>query len=135
MTGLSQSVYSEATVKLPTPGPLGQDYLIQLAGGLAVVLLSIVVFAWILKKLNRLPNKGQSPLEVVATLSVGQRERLVVVRSGNLELLLGVAPGSIAKLHVLSDHGVNHSTSHRTNDLTSADFSAFMPETSASDSK
>ncbi|MBV1932694.1 MAG: flagellar biosynthetic protein FliO [Porticoccaceae bacterium] len=135
MTGLSQSVCSDAIGKPATPGPLGQDYLIQLAGGLAVVLLSILALAWILKKLNRLPNKGQSALEIVATLSVGQRERLVVVRSGNLELLLGVAPGSIAKLHVLSDNGVNYSASHRTGDLKSAHFSAFMPETSVSESK
>ena len=92
--------------------PEGQGYFIQLIGGLVVVLLSILALAWLLKKLNRLPSKGQNILEIVATLSVGQRERLVIVRSGEVELLIGVAPGNIAKLHVLSSSVSGNSTTH-----------------------
>lgn len=84
------------------PGGNG-SYVLQLVSGLAIVLLSIVVLAWLLKKLNRLPHKGAEVIEIIATLSVGPRERVVVVRSGGLKLLLGVAPGNVSKLHVLTD--------------------------------
>ena len=103
--------------------PAGQDYLVQLIGGLAVVLLSILALAWMLKKLNRLPNKGQSDLEIVATLSVGQREKLVIVRSGEVELLLGIAPGSVAKLHVLSGESGNSASQSK-----HSDFASLMPD-------
>ena len=56
-----------------------------------------------MKKINRLPNKGQDALDIVASLSVGPRERLLIVRSGNARILLGVAPGQIASLHVFDN--------------------------------
>ncbi|PCJ35256.1 MAG: flagellar biosynthetic protein FliO [Cellvibrionales bacterium] len=73
-------------------------YFLQLVSGLGVVLLSIAVLAWLLKRINRLPNRDLKDLELIASLSVGQRERVVIVRAGNTELVLGVAPGSISKL-------------------------------------
>mgnify|MGYP003384755933 FL=1 len=73
-------------------------YFLQLVSGLGVVLLSIAVLAWLLKRINRLPNRDLKNLELIASLSVGQRERVVIVRAGTTELVLGVAPGSISKL-------------------------------------
>lgn len=114
-----------------------QGYFFQLVAGLAIVLLSILALAWILKKVNRLPNKGQSAMAVEATLSIGQRERLVIVRSGDLKLLLGVSPGRISKLHVFSEditdadssqlsHQGSHQDSH-------PEFSTFMSDASKED--
>ncbi len=73
-------------------------YFLQLASGLGVVLLSIAILAWLLKRVNRLPHRDLKNLELIASLSVGQRERVVIVRAGSTELVLGVAPGSISKL-------------------------------------
>jgi len=73
-------------------------YFLQLLSGLGIVLLSIAVLAWLLKRINRLPNRDLKDLELIASLSVGQRERVVIVRAGTTELVLGVAPGSISKL-------------------------------------
>lgn len=77
-------------------------YFLQLVSGLGVVLLSIAVLAWLLKRINRLPNRDLKDLELIASLSVGQRERVVIVRAGTTELVLGVAPGSISKLGEIS---------------------------------
>jgi|GEM_PF-670998 len=73
-------------------------YFLQLVSGLGVVLLSIAVLAWLLKRINRLPNRDLKNLELITSLSVGQRERVVIVRAGTTELVLGVAPGHISKL-------------------------------------
>ncbi len=93
-----------ATPLAPTSG----GFMLQLLSGLVMVLITIVVLAWLLKKVNRLPNKGQDAMEIVATLSLGPRERLIIVRSGDLKLLLGVAPGHIATLHVLAGEDAAH---------------------------
>lgn len=73
-------------------------YFLQLVSGLGLVLLSIAVLAWLLKRINRLPNRDLKNLELIASLSVGQRERVVIVRAGTTELVLGVAPGRVSKL-------------------------------------
>ena len=73
-------------------------YFLQLVSGLGLVLLSIAVLAWLLKRINRLPNRDFKNLELIASLSVGQRERVVIVRAGTTELVLGVAPGRVSKL-------------------------------------
>ena len=78
-------------------------YFLQLVSGLGLVLLSIAVLAWLLKRINRLPNRDLKDLELIASLSVGQRERVVIVRAGTSNLVLGVAPGSISKLGEITD--------------------------------
>jgi len=92
---LAQAAEPSAS-KVPLADTSG--YLLQLVSGLGLVLLSIAVLAWLLKRINRLPNRDLKNLELVASLSVGQRERVVIVRAGSTELVLGVAPGSISKL-------------------------------------
>ncbi|OUS04050.1 flagellar biosynthetic protein FliO [Gammaproteobacteria bacterium 54_18_T64] len=86
--------------KLPMADTSG--YFLQLVSGLGLVLLSIAALAWLLKRINRLPNRDLKNLELVASLSVGQRERIVIVRAGSRELVLGVAPGHISRLGELS---------------------------------
>ena len=92
---IAQAVEASAS-KLPMADTSG--YFLQLVSGLGLVLLSIAVLAWLLKRVNRLPNRDLKDLELVASLSVGQRERVVIVRAGTTELVLGIAPGSISKL-------------------------------------
>ncbi|ARS54070.1 flagellar biosynthetic protein FliO [Kushneria konosiri] len=67
--------------------------------GLALVLLLIWGLATIVKRFkpgHRL--QGQS-LRVVASQSVGARERVVVVEVDDTWLVLGVTPGSVNRLH------------------------------------
>ena len=93
-------VSAQATEPSTSNAPLADTsgYFLQLLSGLGLVLLSIAALAWLLKRINRLPNRDLKNLELIASLSVGQRERVVIVRAGTTELVLGVAPGSISKL-------------------------------------
>lgn len=68
---------------------------------LLALLLVLAVFlgsVWLLRKSGSLAliNKGQ--LAVVAGLSLGMREKLVLVKVGEKQLLLGVTAGRIDKL-------------------------------------
>lgn len=77
-------------------------YLLQLVAGLGLVLVSIAVLAWALKRLQRLPSKMRSALRILGALSVGPRERLLLVQVGETQLLVGVAPGRVSRLLTLS---------------------------------
>lgn len=50
-----------------------------------------------------LPANGKDNMRVISALSVGTREKIVLVQVGEKQLLLGVAPGSINKILVLED--------------------------------
>lgn len=68
---------------------------------LMAVLALIVGLGWLLK---RLPGTGFRPadgLRLVASLTVGVKERVVVVEVDGRQLLLGVTAGGISTLHAL----------------------------------
>lgn len=82
---------------------LGWSDLAQLFAGLALVVVMIVALAWALRRLGGLGAVGTGSLEIVGGLSVGPRERVVLLRVGTRQLLLGVAPGRVQTLHVLDE--------------------------------
>jgi flagellar protein FliO/FliZ len=83
-----------------TPEPMAAANLFQLLFGLIVVLIAIGVTALLLRRLGRLPQ-GPGALRVIAGLSLGARERAVLIQVGDKQILLGVAPGRVQALHVL----------------------------------
>lgn len=73
--------------------------------GLILVLGLILGLAWLLKRMPGLgvglrPNES---LRVVSSLSVGAKERLLVVEVGGEQLLVGVSAGGINTLHRLAE--------------------------------
>lgn len=69
--------------------------------GLAAVLILMVLCLWLLKRLSQWNVPAQGQIRVLGGLSLGSRERLVVIEVGRTQLVLGVAPGRIQTLHVL----------------------------------
>lgn len=76
-------------------------------GGAIVALLAvlalIVGLAWLLKRLPGAGLRSSDQLRVLSSLSVGQRERLLVVQVGPQQLLLGVTTQGITTLHTLAE--------------------------------
>ncbi|MFP4647702.1 MAG: flagellar biosynthetic protein FliO [Halorhodospira sp.] len=66
---------------------------------LLLVLALIVGLAWLLRRYSPGAAVG-GPMRVLASVPVGQRERIVLVQVGEVQLLLGVAPGRVQTLHV-----------------------------------
>ena len=78
-----------------------EEDLVQLIVGLLFVLLCIVVLAWLARRMNRFQSSSNGALQVLGGISMGARERVVLVQVGTTQLLLGVAPGRINMLHQL----------------------------------
>lgn len=75
----------------------------QMTVGLVMVLALIFALAWAVRRFGRVQSLPTGALRVLGGLSLGTRERLVLVKVGNAQLLLGVAPGRVQTLHVLAE--------------------------------
>lgn len=80
---------------------VGTGEYLQVFLGLFVVVGLIAVLAWAARRFGRFNVAGAGALRIVGGLSMGQRERVVLVQVGEQQLLLGVAPGRVQTLHVL----------------------------------
>ncbi len=81
--------------------PLAMTSLWQLTLGMLLVLGLIVGIAWILKRSGRFQFAAGGGLRILGGLSMGARERVVLLQVGETQLLVGVAPGRVQTLHVL----------------------------------
>jgi flagellar protein FliO/FliZ len=68
---------------------------------LLVVLMVFAVVVWLLRKTGSFSPAGKSQLALLGGLSLGMRERLVLVKVGDKQILLGVTPGRIDNLMTL----------------------------------
>ena len=73
---------------------------IQVILGLVFVVLLIFSLAWLVRRMGRLQSVIGGSMKLLGGLSLGQRERAVLVQVGETQMLLGVAPGSVRTLHV-----------------------------------
>ncbi len=80
---------------------LAVDSLLRVSGGLLLVLLMMVLVFWLMKRAQVFKGGLHSELKVLGAISVGQREKLVLAQVGDAQILLGVAPGRVNKIHVL----------------------------------
>jgi flagellar protein FliO/FliZ len=81
--------------------PLGIQSLLETAGGLILILVLIIGGAWLFKRLGRLPMAGKGLVTVLGGVSVGPRERVVLLKVDDARLVVGVAPGQVRTLHVM----------------------------------
>lgn len=93
----------QASTDIVVVEPLSASYLMKLTGGLLLVVAVIFILAWLVKRLNLTQHSQNSALKVVAGLSLGTRDRIVVLQVGGEQVLLGLTPGRIEKLHTLAE--------------------------------
>ncbi|MGB0866837.1 MAG: flagellar biosynthetic protein FliO [Granulosicoccaceae bacterium] len=97
---LSQPIL--AAEEKPAPvDPLSAETLWRVFGSLGAILLGIFALVWILRRSGGLTRGRGGKMQIVDVLSLGQRERLVLVAVGDQQLVLGVAPGRVQAVHTL----------------------------------
>jgi len=77
---------------------VGNANIIQWLVSCFLVIGLILLLAWLLKKSRLMPNQAQSQLRVLSVLSLGTREKLLVVKVGTEQLVLGMTPANISLL-------------------------------------
>ena len=81
--------------------PLSGTNVLQMIVGLIFVLILVFAIAWLLRRVGGVSLTGGGALKVISGMSMGSRDRVVLLQVGEEQLLLGVSPGRIQTLHVL----------------------------------
>ncbi len=104
LTGLlSSTVSAQSELITAAPlEPLSSPYLLKLTGGLLLVVAVIFALAWLVKKFNLNQQSQNGLIKIVAGISIGTRDRIVLLQIGEEQILVGLAPGRIEKLHTMS---------------------------------
>ncbi len=66
--------------------------------GLALILLLIYGCAWLMKRAGAINLGGVAGMKIVAGVSVGPREKVLLLEVGDQQVLVGVAPGRVSHL-------------------------------------
>jgi len=81
--------------------PVSTASVVQMVAGLALVVVLIFALAWAVRRFGAVGMQAGGALRVIGGLSMGARERVVLIQVGEQQILLGVAPGRVQALHVL----------------------------------
>ncbi len=106
--------------------PASTGSLLQVAFGLIVVLALMAGAAWILKRMGMTGAGGTSVAKVVGGVSVGNRERVVVVEVADQWIVVGVAPGRVNALSTMAKQEFPAAT---TSPADEKNFSAWLKQT------
>lgn len=75
----------------------------EIALALVITIAVLLACAWLVKRTQGGGLMRASGVRVVTSLSLGAKERLVVVELGDTQLALGVTPGSVSVLTQLDE--------------------------------
>ena len=79
------------------------DYLLQVIGSFVVVILLLVGVLVLLRRFNGVSSQMSGNMRVVSSVGVGQRERVVLLQVGEEQILVGVGPGNVRKIHAFDE--------------------------------
>ena len=97
---LAETVNQTETISRVEPFSFAN--MINMVMGLVVVIALILGLAWVLRKYSRLSMSNQVDMKILGGLSLGTRERAVLVQIDGQKILLGVAPGRVNILQNMS---------------------------------
>lgn len=83
--------------------PVSSQGILQLLLGLGLVVGFILMLAWLARRVGGVRGYSMGSMKVLGGMSMGAREKVVLMQVGNTQILLGVAPGRIQTLHVLDE--------------------------------
>ena len=87
------------------------DYLLQVIGSFVVVILLLIGVLVLLRRFNGVSSQMSGNMRVISSVGVGQRERVVLLQVGAEQILVGVGPGNVRKIHAFDQPVVEASVS------------------------
>ncbi len=92
----------EAPARL-VESPLSPGNLVDTGVGLLLVLGLMLGLAWLVKRYVQVPGIGKGQVQIQGGVSLGAREKAVLLSVEGRRLLVGIAPGRVQTLLVLDD--------------------------------
>jgi len=79
------------------------NLLVQFLIGFIIVILLIFILAKMMRGLQKVHPGSKGKLRILGAVSLGTRERAILVQVGKDQVLIGVAPGRVSRLHVIEN--------------------------------
>ncbi|GAB1258078.1 flagellar biosynthetic protein FliO [Aurantivibrio plasticivorans] len=93
------------------------SYIMQVFMGLLAVLALIFALAWLARRISGGTFLQNQHMQIVSSLSLGAREKLLLVELGEKQLLLGITAQNINTLHVIDEPIVDTKTQREVSDF------------------
>ncbi|MFT5590125.1 MAG: flagellar protein FliO/FliZ [Bradyrhizobium sp.] len=97
----AQAATATTPVATPVAASSSPGNMLQVMVGLMVVLGLLVAVAWSMKKMGAGKHAAAGALKIVGGVSVGNRERILVVEVADQWIVVGVTPTSINALSTM----------------------------------
>jgi flagellar protein FliO/FliZ len=81
--------------------PMNFSYVAQILISFLVVIGFIFFMAWLMRKSGRFGSGSGQAIKIISSMSLGMREKILVIEVGGKNIVVGVAPGQVRTLHVL----------------------------------
>ena len=81
--------------------PVGAGELANITMGLMVVLALIFALAWLYRRYGNITSFNRSNINVLGGVSLGTREKAILLEVEGEKILVGVTPNQVTRLHVL----------------------------------
>lgn len=88
------------------PESLTQDWAghtLDMMGALILVIAAVFLVSMVLRHLQQRSTGGGSHLKVIQALSVGTKDRVLLVQVGVDQILMGVSAAGISHIHTLTE--------------------------------
>lgn len=93
-----------------TSGPVDAGSIFQVMASLLFIILIIVGLSWLYRKYGISYTSGTNTIKVISSLSLGGKEKVVLVQVGCEQILIGVSPGYVRKLHDVKEPVIDENT-------------------------
>lgn len=74
---------------------------LRMVGSLLAVLTVVALCSWGLRRWRDRQNISNESIEIISGLSLGSKDRIVLLRIGDEQVLVGVSPAGMQSLHVM----------------------------------
>ena len=98
---ITGSAANSGEAKMLTTPPVNTGAMLETLLGLVLVLACIAFLAWLLRRTGRFNSTASGEMKIIAGLSLGPRERAILLQVGEQQILVGVTAQQIQTLHVL----------------------------------
>lgn len=114
---------------LAAQAPSAAGSLVQTILSLGFVIALLVGLAWLLKRFGPKHITGGTTVKLVGALSVGARERILVVEVGEQWIVVGASPGRMNALATMPRQEIDDSTLANAQPIPGANFAEWFKQT------
>lgn len=99
--GIAETIKKPLAPLVNAESPISLSYVVQILVSFLIVIGFILLMAWLMRRSGRFGYGEGQVMRITSSISLGMREKIMLVEVGSVNIVVGVAPGQVRTLHVL----------------------------------